>query len=130
MHPRTFFAELRRRNVYKVAVAYALVGWFLIQVASATFPFLQIPNWGTRLVIGLVILAFPIAVIVAWAFEMTPAGIRRTDALAPETPPSPSSRRKRSGMILVFVLATTALATLQIIRWRSAAGATDKSIAV
>src|SRR3954471_24809973 len=130
MHPRTLFAELRRRNVYKVAVAYALVGWLLIQIASATFPFLQIPNWGTRLVIGLVILAFPIALILAWAFEMTPSGIQRTHALAPGTPPASSPARRRAAMILAIVLATAVLATFQILRSKSAGGVTDKSIAV
>src|SRR5215212_3781224 len=105
MHPTTFFAELRRRNVYKVAVAYALVGWLLIQVASATFPFLQIPNWGTRLVIGLVILAFPIALILAWAFELTPKGIQRTQDLAPGATGPRSAPRKRGAIIVVIVLA-------------------------
>jgi TolB-like protein/Tfp pilus assembly protein PilF len=129
MDPRNFFAELRRRNVYKVAVAYALVGWLLIQVASTTFPFLQIPAWGTRLVIGLVFLAFPIALILAWAFEMTPQGIQRTHELAPGAPVPRSSARKRAAMILTIVLATAGLATFQIVRSRNAS-ANDKSIAV
>src|ERR1700741_688762 len=100
MDSRNFFAELRRRNVFKVAVAYAPVGWLLIQIAATTFPFLQIPNWGTRLVIGLVLLAFPIALILAWAFEMTPTGIQRTPALAPGAPVARTSARKRAVMIL------------------------------
>jgi adenylate cyclase len=64
----SFFAELKRRNVYKVAVAYAIVGWLLIQVATATFPVLEIPNWAIKLVIALVLLGFSIAMILAWAF--------------------------------------------------------------
>jgi TolB-like protein/Tfp pilus assembly protein PilF len=81
MDPKNyFFAELKRRNVYKVAAAYAIVGWLLIQIAASTFPFLKIPEWGTRLVIVLVLLGFPLALVLAWAFEMTPAGIRRTEA--------------------------------------------------
>src|SRR6266404_300835 len=75
----SFFAELRRRNVYKVAVAYAIVGWLLVQVATQVFPFLEIPNWVVRLVIALVIIGFPIALIIAWAFEATPEGIKRTE---------------------------------------------------
>jgi len=75
----SFFAELRRRNVYKVAVAYAIVGWLLVQVATQVFPFLEIPNWVVRLVISLVIIGFPIALIIAWAFEATPEGIKRTE---------------------------------------------------
>ena len=76
----SFFAELKRRNVYKVAVAYAIVGWLLIQVATATFPVLEIPNWTIKLVIALVLLGFPIALILAWAFELTPEGIKLTES--------------------------------------------------
>src|SRR3954470_16741306 len=74
-----FFAELKRRNVYKVAVAYAIVGWLLVQVATQVFPFLEIPNWIVRLVIVLVAVGFPIALIIAWAFELTPEGIKRAE---------------------------------------------------
>ena len=63
-----FFSELKRRNVYKVAVAYAVVGWLVVQVATQTFPFFEIPNWSVRLVILLVVIGFPIAVVIAWAF--------------------------------------------------------------
>src|SRR5256885_15372019 len=76
----SFFAELKRRNVYKVAVAYAIVGWLLIQVGTATFPVLEIPNWAIKLVIALVLLGFPIALILAWAFELTPEGIKLTES--------------------------------------------------
>src|SRR6476661_666856 len=75
-----FFSELKRRNVYKVAVAYAVVGWLLIQVATQVFPFLEIPNWAIRLVILLTTLGFPVALIIAWAFEMTPEGLKRTES--------------------------------------------------
>src|SRR2546423_204109 len=74
-----FFAELKRRNVYKVAVAYAIVAWLLIQVATQVFPFFEIPNWAVRLVVLLVILGFPIALFLAWAFEITPEGIKRAE---------------------------------------------------
>ncbi|MFN2542078.1 MAG: tetratricopeptide repeat protein [Chthoniobacterales bacterium] len=75
----SFFAELKRRNVYKVAVAYAIVGWLLVQIATQVFPFLEIPNWVVRLVIALVAIGFLIALLIAWAFEMTPEGIKRTE---------------------------------------------------
>ena len=75
----SFFAELKRRNVYKVAVAYAVIAWLLIQVATQVFPFLEIPNWVVRLVIALVVIGFPIALVIAWAFEATPEGIKRTE---------------------------------------------------
>src|SRR2546429_8373546 len=71
-----FFSELKRRNVYKVAVAYAVVAWLLIQIATQVFPFLEIPNWVVRLVIALVAIGFPIALVIAWAFETTPEGIK------------------------------------------------------
>src|SRR5438067_11556807 len=79
MNPRNFFAELKRRNVYKVAVAYAVVSWLVVQVATQVFPFLEIPNWVVRLVIALVVIGFPIALVIAWAFEATPEGIKRAD---------------------------------------------------
>jgi TolB-like protein/Tfp pilus assembly protein PilF len=75
----SFFAELKRRNVYKVAVAYAVVGWLLVQVATQVFPFFEIPNWAVRLVVLLIIVGFPISLVIAWAFEMTPEGIKRTE---------------------------------------------------
>jgi TolB-like protein/tetratricopeptide (TPR) repeat protein len=79
MKSGNFFGELKRRNVYKVAVAYAIVGWLLVQVATQVFPFLEIPNWVVRLVIVLVAIGFPIALVIAWAFELTPEGIKRTE---------------------------------------------------
>ncbi len=79
----SFFSELKRRNVYKVAVAYAIVGWLLVQIATQVFPFLEIPNWVVRLVIVLVAAGFPIALVIAWAFELTPEGIRRTEDVGP-----------------------------------------------
>ena len=85
-----FFAELKRRNVYKVAVAYAIVGWLSIQIATQVFPFLEIPNWVVRLVIVAVAIGFPIALVIAWAFELTPEGIKRTEDLDPSQKPARS----------------------------------------
>jgi len=68
----SFFRELKRRNVYRVAVAYAVVAWLLIQIATQTFPFFDIPNWAVRLVVLLLVLGFPVALVLAWAFELTP----------------------------------------------------------
>jgi TolB-like protein/Tfp pilus assembly protein PilF len=83
-----FFAELKRRSVYKVAAAYAVVAWLLIQVATQTFPFFEIPNWIVRAVILLLCLGFPIALILAWAFDRTPQGLKRTDS-DESAPPHP-----------------------------------------
>jgi TolB-like protein len=81
VNPRNFFTELRRRNVYKVAIAYAIVGWLLVQVATQVFPFFEIPSWGVRLIVLFIVIGFPIAVILAWAYELTPEGIKRTDQI-------------------------------------------------
>ena len=100
MNPNNFFAELKRRNVYKVAVAYAVVAWLLIQIATQVFPFLEIPNWVVRLVIALIAIGFPIALIIAWAFELTPEGIKRTeDANAS----APRPRRKHAWIYIVAI---------------------------
>ncbi len=79
MNLRNFFAELKRRHVYKVAIAYGVVAWLLMQVASQIFPFFEIPNWAVRLVVLLLIIGFPVALILAWAFELTPEGIKRAE---------------------------------------------------
>ena len=76
MNFQNFFAELKRRNVYKVAVAYAVVAWLLIQVATQVFPFFELPNWAVQMVVLAMVIGFPIAVVCSWAFEMTPEGIK------------------------------------------------------
>src|SRR5436189_5102375 len=100
VNPRHFFAGLKRRHVYKVAVAYAIVGWLLIQIATQVFPFLEIPNWVVRLVIALVAIGFPIALIIAWAFEITPEGIKRTEDVHL---PSGSSSKNRSWIYVAVI---------------------------
>jgi TolB-like protein/Tfp pilus assembly protein PilF len=79
MNLSSFFSELRRRNVYKVAVAYAVVGWLLVQVTTQVFPIFEIPNWALRLIVLAIIIGFPIALVLAWAFELTPEGIKHTE---------------------------------------------------
>jgi hypothetical protein len=90
MKATNFFGELKRRNVYKVAIAYGGVAWLLMQVASQIFPFFDIPNWAVRLVVLLLIIGFPIALIIAWAFELTPEGLKRTE-VADELPKKPDT---------------------------------------
>ena len=103
MNAHNFFAELKRRNVYKVAVAYAVVAWLLMQIASQIFPFFEIPNWAVRLVVLLLIIGFPIALIIAWAFEATPEGIKRTEAA------DAAGQRSRGGVWIYVVLVGAAL---------------------
>jgi TolB-like protein/Flp pilus assembly protein TadD len=102
---KSFVGELKRRNVYKVAVAYAVVAWLLMQVASQIFPFFDIPSWGVRLVVLLLIIGFPIALILAWAFELTPEGIKRTE----DVDLSKSVRRKTGRKLDFFIIAVLLL---------------------
>jgi serine/threonine-protein kinase len=103
MKSADFFVELKRRNVYKVAVAYAVVAWLLMQIASQIFPFFEIPNWVVRLVVLLLIIGFPIALIIAWAFEATPEGIKRTEAA------DAAGQRSHGGAWIYIVLIGVAL---------------------
>jgi len=103
----SFLSELKRRNVYKVAVAYAVVGWLLIQIATQTFPFFDIPNLAIRLVILLVVIGFPIALIIAWAFELTPEGPKRTES--EETPHKQSGGRAWIYVVIAGVLLSAGL---------------------
>src|SRR5881296_494002 len=97
-----FFGELKRRNVYKVAVAYIVAGWALSQGIAQVFPVFDIPNWIIRLIVLLIVIGFPIALILAWAFELTPQGIKRTETAdaMPET-----ARQKKHTWIYVVVIA-------------------------
>src|SRR5438552_1739337 len=92
MNVRSFFAELKQRSVYKVGITYAIVAWLLMQVASQIFPFFEIPNWAVRLVVLLLITGFPVALILAWAFELTPEGIKRAANVNPSKSIAPKNR--------------------------------------
>jgi len=76
---KSFFAELKRRKVHRVAIAYAVAAWLLIQIATQVFPFFEIPNWAVRLIVLVLVLGFPIALTLSWIFDLTPQGIRRTE---------------------------------------------------
>src|SRR5205085_962009 len=104
LNPPNFFSELKRRNVYKVAVAYAIVSWLLIQIATQVFPFFEIPNWTVRLVVLLLILGFPVALVLAWAFEITPEGIKRADEVAPGQSISHNTGRKLIGISVALAV--------------------------
>ena len=134
MDPRKFFAELRRRNVYRAGVIYAMSAWLLIQVATQVFPFFEIPNWVVRAIIVVLALGFPVALALAWAFELTPEGIVKTD----DVPPG-KSVRWQTGRKLDFVIIgilTVAITSLLYLRFSPshrrdrAAEIPEKSIAV
>src|SRR5450755_2941094 len=133
MSDRNFFSELKRRNVYKVAIAYAVVAWLLMQIATQIFPFFDIPNWAVRLVVLLLILGFPVALILAWAFELTPEGIKRADEVAPNESITPRTGRKLIGITIVVAVIAAGLFAFQFLRGKPAAtpgpGATVASVA-
>ncbi|PYL35026.1 MAG: hypothetical protein DMF35_03440, partial [Verrucomicrobia bacterium] len=104
----SFFSELKRRNVYKVAVAYAVVGWLIAQIATQIFPCLEIPNWIVRLVIVLIAIGFPIALVIAWAFEATPEGIKRTETA--DAMPATSEHKKHAWIYVVIAGAAISMA--------------------
>ncbi len=108
MSNRNFFAELKRRNVYKVAVAYAVVGWLLVQIATQVFPFFDIPNWAVRLVVLAIVVGFPIALVIAWAFELTPEGLKRTEVA--DALPTTTRQNKRAWIYVVIIGAAISVA--------------------
>jgi len=100
MNLSNFFQELKRRNVYKVAAAYAVVGWLLVQIATQVFPFFEIPNWAVRLIVLAIVIGFPIALVVAWAFELTPEGLKRTE----DVDLAARTRTKRYAWVYVVIV--------------------------
>jgi TolB-like protein/Tfp pilus assembly protein PilF len=117
---KNFFSELKRRNVYKVAVAYAVVSWLLIQIATQVFPFFEIPNWAVRLVVLLLILGFPVALILSWAFEITPEGIKRESEVAHERSKTRHTGRRIVGLTIVVAIIAAGLLVFQLLRSKSA----------
>ena len=115
MNPGSFFAELKRRNVYKVAVAYAVVAWLLIQIATQVFPFFGIPNWAVQLVVLLLILGFPVAMILAWAFELTPEGIKRAEDVAPNESITRRTGRKLTALLVVLAAVAAGLMVFRFV---------------
>jgi TolB-like protein/Tfp pilus assembly protein PilF len=101
MNLRNFFSELKRRNVYKIAVAYAVVAWLLIQVATQVFPFFDLPNWSVQMVVLVMVIGFPIALVLSWAFEITPEGIKREEEVARPRSPTRQTGRKLTALITV-----------------------------
>jgi TolB-like protein len=133
MKSGNFFGELKRRNVYKVAVAYAVAGWALAQGIAQVFPVFDIPNWAVRLMVLAIVIGFPIALVVAWAFELTPQGIKRTE----DVDPTLSTHRpaKRTWMFVVVIGGAISLSLFFLGRYTarnssSAFGLPAKSIAV
>ena len=96
----SFFSELKRRNVIRVAVLYTVVAWVLIQVVDIVMPRLGIPEWGVTFVIVILGVGFPVALIFAWAFELTPEGIKRTRDVDPQESITPVTGQKINHLVI------------------------------
>src|SRR5437870_4483424 len=137
MKINNFFAELKRRNVYKVAVAYAVVAWLTIQAASIFLPAFNAPQWAMQIVILILVVGFPIALVFSWAFESTPEGIKRESEVQADESITHHTGRKIVALTIVLAVIATGLLIFQFIRARStsslltnASSITNKSIAV
>jgi TolB-like protein len=129
--PHNFFAELKRRNVYKVAAAYAVVAWLLIQAASIILPTFEAPAWTMKVLIAALTIGFPIAAVLAWAFELTPEGLVRSDEVAADESITRRTGRKLDFLIIgVLMVVITLLVTDRFWRRPVSSSATGKSIAV
>jgi len=128
-----FFAELKRRNVYKVAVAYAVVGWLVIQITATIVPALHLPDGLTTAVVVLTLVGFPVALVIAWAFEMTPEGMKRTENVSPDEVIPQWSKKKFAALIIGVAVIAAGLLAFQLLRSSRStiiATADTKSIAV
>ena len=126
----TFFKELQRRKVYRVAAAYAVVAGGVIQLASAVFPAWELPSWALRLVVVLLLAGFPIALVLAWAFDVTPAGIQATEEVTPRPAGQTLLRRRRNVFLLGSLGIAVSLITGFFLLPHALARKIDKSIAV
>ena len=106
MSERNFFAELKRRNVYKVAVVYAVTAWVLIQAASILLPTFEAPSWVMKVVVMVITLGFPVALILAWALELTPEGLKRTEDVDRAT------EKRRKSHLWIYVVAAAAVLSI------------------
>ena len=130
VNPNNFFAELRRRNVYKVAIAYAVVAWLLLQAASILFPTFDAPPWTMKVFVAVIAFGFPIALIIAWAFELTPEGLKRTES-ADELPKK--SARGHAWIYIVTIAGAISVSLFFLGRYTSSKQSAElpaKSIAV
>ncbi len=130
MNPRTFFIELKRRNVYKVAITYGVVAWLLLQAASILFPTFEAPPWTMKVFVAVIALGLPIALIIAWAFELTPEGLKRTE-FADELPTK--SARSHAWIYVVVIAGAISVSLFFLGRYTSSKQSAElpaKSIAV
>jgi TolB-like protein len=118
-----FFAELKRRNVYKVAVAYGVIAWLLVQAGSILFPTFEAPSWVMKVFVTVIASGFLIALVLAWMFEMTPEGMKRTENIPADARLPQWSKRKFAALIVIMALSATSLLIFQVVRGKSASPA-------
>jgi TolB-like protein/Tfp pilus assembly protein PilF len=126
MNPRKFFSELKRRNVYKVAVAYAVAGWALAQGIAQVFPLFDVPSWAIRLLVLLIVIGFPVALVMAWTLELTQEGIKRTDVA--DTMPSAVRRSKHAWIYVVVIGAAISVALFSLGRYTASPRASGQGV--
>ena len=114
-----FFSELKRRNVYKVAVAYAVIAWLLIQAGSILFPTFEAPGWVMKVFVTVIAAGFLIALALAWTFEMTPEGMKRTENIPADARLPQWSKRKFAALIVIVAMSATGLFLFQLVRSKS-----------
>jgi TolB-like protein len=119
VNPPNFFAELKRRNVYKVAVAYAVVAWLLLQAASIFLPAFDAPAWVMKIFIIVIIFGFPVGLIFSWAFEITPEGIKLESDIEPNKSISRRTGRKIVALTIAVAVVAAGLFVYQVVRSRS-----------
>ena len=129
MNPGNFFAELKRRNVYKVAVAYAVVAWLLIQAASILLPTFEAPPSAMKILVVLLVLGFPAALILSWAFEITPEGIKRSEEVAADRSLTRRTGRNLVALTVVVAVIAAGLFAFQLLRPKSSATAPESEAA-
>ena len=135
MNLSNFLAELKRRNVYKVAIAYIVAGWALSQGIAQVFPVFDIPNWAIRMIVLLIVVGFPVAVVFAWFFEITPEGVKRTEVA--DAMPRVAKQKKRAWIYVVVIGGAISIALFFVGRYLGQQNAAEsgpslraKSIAV
>jgi TolB-like protein/Tfp pilus assembly protein PilF len=130
MDARNFFAELKRRNIYKVAAAYAIVAWLLIQGASILFPTFEAPGWVMKVFVTAIAFGFPVALVLAWAFELTPEGIKRVEDVTPNESITRRTARKLDFLIIAVLLFAIAALVYQQLRPKRPATVTSTLVAI
>ncbi len=124
VNPKTFFGELKRRNVYKVALAYVVGGWALAQGLAQVLPVFSVPNWVIQLLVVLIVMGLPVALVLAWAFEITPEGIKRTETA--DAMPATARKKNRTWIYIVVIGVLLSIGLFFLGRYTAASASTER----